>query len=116
MTTGVLEALARDRTIDVTTTGARSGRPQRIEIWAWVADGTVYLTGSPGRRDWYANLKAEPEFTFHVKRGLQLDLPAWARPIEDLTERRTVLSRVLAGAYDLEAWIAGSPLVEVVFS
>lgn len=112
----VLDALTRNRTIDITTTGARSGRPQRIEIWAWVADGTVYLTGSPGRRGWYANLKATPEFTLHVKRGLQLDLPARARAIEDSSERRDVLTRVLGGSYDLEAWIAGSPLVEVEFS
>jgi deazaflavin-dependent oxidoreductase (nitroreductase family) len=112
----ILKALAHDRTIDITTTGRKSGRAQRIEIWTWIADGTVYLTGSPGRRDWYANLKANPEFTLHVKRGLQADLPARARPIEDPDERRTVLTRVLAGSYDLEAWIAGSPLVEVEFS
>lgn len=116
MTQDVLAALARNRTIDITTTGAKSGRPQRLEIWAWVADGTVYLTGSPGRRDWYANLKENPEFSFHVKRGLQLDLPARARPIEDPVERRDVLTRVLAGSYDLEGWITGSPLVEVEFS
>jgi len=116
VTQDVLAALARNRTIDITTTGAKSGRPQRLEIWAWVADGTVYLTGSPGRRDWYANLKENPEFSFHVKRGLQLDLPARARPIEDPVERRDVLTRVLAGSYDLEGWITGSPLVEVEFS
>jgi deazaflavin-dependent oxidoreductase (nitroreductase family) len=116
VTTELVEALARNRTVDITTTGAKSGRPQRIEIWAWVADGTVYLTGSPGRRDWYANLKASPAFTFHVKRGLQADLPARARPIEDPAERRDVLTRVLGSSYDLEAWITGSPLVEVEFS
>jgi deazaflavin-dependent oxidoreductase (nitroreductase family) len=116
VTQDVLAALARNRTIDITTTGAKSGRPQRIEIWAWVADGTVYLTGSPGRRDWYANLKENPEFTFHVKHGLQLDLPARARPIEDPVERRDVLTHVLGGSYDLEGWITGSPLVEVEFS
>jgi deazaflavin-dependent oxidoreductase (nitroreductase family) len=112
----VLEALAHDRTVDITTTGAKSGQPRRIEIWTWTADGTVYLTGSPGRRGWYANLKANPEFTLHVKRGLQADLPARARAIEDPEERRVLLTRVLAGSYDLEAWIAGSPLVEVEFS
>jgi deazaflavin-dependent oxidoreductase (nitroreductase family) len=116
VTPELIEALARNRTIDITTTGAKSGRPQRIEIWAWVAEGTVYLTGSPGRRDWYANLKANPEFTLHVKRGLQLDLSARARTIEDPAERRDVLSRVLGDSYDLEAWIAGSPLAKVEFS
>jgi deazaflavin-dependent oxidoreductase (nitroreductase family) len=112
----VLEALARERTVDITTTGARSRRPRRIEIWTWVADGVVYLTGSPGRRDWYANLKANPELVLHVKRGLQADLPARARPIEDPDERRAVFSRLLDGRYDLEAWIAGSPLAELEFS
>src|SRR5262249_20671952 len=44
----ILAALARNRTVDITTTGARSGRAQRIEIWAWVAGDVVYLTGTPG--------------------------------------------------------------------
>jgi deazaflavin-dependent oxidoreductase (nitroreductase family) len=109
----VLDALARDRTIDITTTGVKSGRPQRIEIWAWVADGTVYLTGTPGRRDWYANLKANPEFTFHLKRGVQADLPARARPIEERAERRAIFEKLRPEAVD--PWTAGAPLVEVEF-
>ncbi len=115
-TVDVLAALRRNRTIDITTTGARSGRPRRIEIWAWFAGDTVYLTGSPGRRDWYANLKANPDFTLHLKRGETADLPARARPIEEPAERRDVLTRVLTGSdYDLERWIAASPLAEVEF-
>ena len=110
----VFADLAENRTIDITTTGARSGEPRRIEIWAWPLDGVLYLTGSPGRRDWYANLKAEPAFTVHLKRGTRADLPAHARLVEDPEERRDVFMRLLAGSpYDLEAWIAGSPLVEV---
>ena len=110
----VFADLAENRTIDITTTGARSGEPRRIEIWAWPLDGVLYLTGSPGRRDWYANLKAEPAFTVHLKRGAQADLPAHARLIEDPEERRDVFTRLIGGSgYDLEAWIAGSPLVEV---
>jgi deazaflavin-dependent oxidoreductase (nitroreductase family) len=109
----VLDALARDRTIDITTTGAKSGRPQRIEIWAWVADGTVYLTGTPGRRDWYANLRAHPEFTLHVKRGVQADLSAHARLIEDPAERRPIFEQLRPQQVD--SWTAGAPLVEVEF-
>ena len=109
----ILEALARDRTIDITTTGAKSGRPQRIEIWAWVADGAVYLTGTPGRRDWYANLLANRDFTFHLKHGVPADLAARARPIDDPDERRAVFEQVRPG--QVEAWTAGSPLVEVEF-
>ena len=110
----VVSALARDRTIDITTIGAKSGRPRRIEIWAWVTNSTVYLTGTPGRRDWYANLAANPEFTFHLKRGVQADLPARAQPIGDPAERRAVFERLRPRQVD--AWTARSPLVRVEFS
>ena len=110
------EPLVRDRAVDITTTGARSGQPQRIEIWTWIADDRVYLTGSPGQRDWYANLKANPELVVHVKRGERADLTARARPIEDPAERRAILGRLLAATrYDLEEWIARSPLAELEF-
>ena len=110
----VLAAVRENRTIDITTTGAQTGRLRRIEIWAWPLDGVLYLTGSPGRRDWYANLKAHPELTIHLKRGVAADVSAQARLIEDPAERRDVFTRMLAGSgYDLEGWLAGSPLVEV---
>lgn len=113
----VFADLAENRTIDITTTGARSGEPRRIEIWAWPLDGVLYLTGSPGRRDWYANLKAEPAFTVHLKRGVKADLPAHARLIEDPEERRDVFTRLIGGSgYDLEDWVGGSPLVEVALT
>ena len=112
----VLARLAADRTVDITTTGVKSGEPRRIETWTWIADGVVYLTGSPGRRDWYANLKANPELVVHVKRGDPVDLTARARPIEDPAERRKVLERLLSSTrYDLEEWIARSPLAELEF-
>ena len=110
------EALGRSRTVDITTTGARSGKPQRVEIWTWIADASAYLTGSPGRRDWYANLKGNPGLVVHVKAGEPIDLPARARPIEDPDERRDVFTRLLSSTpYDLEAWIARSPLAELQF-
>jgi hypothetical protein len=69
---------ARERTVDITTIGRRSGTPRRIETWFYRADGTVYLTGLPGRCGWAANLEAEPAFTFHLKNGVEADLPARA--------------------------------------
>ena len=117
MDSRVEEALGRSRTVDITTYGRRSGEPQRIEIWTWIAEGRVYLTGSPGRRDWYANLKASPRLVVHVKRGEPVDLPARARPIEDEAERREVFERLLSATrYDLEAWVARSPLAELDFA
>ena len=109
----VKEALERDRTIDITTTGRQTGLPRRIEIWFHNVDGRLYISGLPGRRDWYANMLANPEFTFHLKGSVRADLPARARPITDEAERRAVLARIQGGGRDLEAWVAGSPLVEV---
>ena len=112
----VKQALIREKTIDITTTGRKTGRPRRLEIWFHNLDGHLYITGLPGRRDWYANLLANPDFTFHLKGSVKADLPARARPILDETERRTILSDLLQDLNrqeDLDEWVARSPLVEV---
>ncbi len=119
MNEAVQRALASDRTVDITTTGRTSGRPRRIEIWQYRHDGRTFLSGSPGTRDWYANLLATPEFTFHLKGSAQADLPAVARPIADEAERREVIASILddlgRGSGNLEEWVESSPLAEVTF-
>jgi hypothetical protein len=118
MDEAIRRALATGRTIDITTTGRASGRPRRLEMWFHNLDGRIYLTGTPGARDWHANLLADPAFTFHLKEGVTADLPARATPITDPAARRAVLERLLdrlGHLDDLEAWVAGSPLVEVSF-
>jgi deazaflavin-dependent oxidoreductase (nitroreductase family) len=116
----IRQALASDRTIDITTIGRNSGEPRRIEVWIYRVDGRVFLSGSPGTRDWYANLLANPEFRFHLKGSVQADLPARARPITDEAERRAVMPGILddlgRGYGDLDDWVARSPLVEVEFA
>jgi deazaflavin-dependent oxidoreductase (nitroreductase family) len=115
----VRQALANDRTIDITTTGRSSGLHRRIETWFYRVDDQIYLTGSPGRRDWYANLLANPDFTFHLKQSVAADLPARAAPITDPEERREIFAHILSdlgGSQDLEAWLAGSPLMAVSFN
>ncbi len=87
---------ARDRTVDITTIGRRSGQPRRIETWFYRAGGKIHLTGLPGRRDWYGNLRANPAFTFHLKHGVRADLPATARAIVDEAERRPILTEIVA--------------------
>ena len=119
MDESVRRALAADRVIDITTTGRVSGRPRRIETWFYRSGGGVYLTGLPGRRDWYANLLAHPAFTFHLKESTTADLPARATPITDPGARRAVLGPIVAElgrTGDLEAWVAGSPLLSVEFA
>lgn len=115
----VRQALARDRTIDITTIGRASGQPRRIEMAFHNLDGEIYITGTPGPRDWYANLLAHPQFTFHVKQSAAADLAARATPITDPDTRRVILTRILRDlgrSGDLDAWMAGSPLVKVAFS
>jgi deazaflavin-dependent oxidoreductase (nitroreductase family) len=112
----VRAALAGDRVADITTTGRRSGQPRRLEIWFHLLDGRLYVTGLPGRRDWYANLVAEPALVLHLKESTVADLPARARPVTERAERERVLGEILrrlgrAGA--LNDWVQRSPLVEV---
>jgi deazaflavin-dependent oxidoreductase (nitroreductase family) len=111
--------LARGRTADITTIGRKSGQPRRLEIWYHNLDGQIYLTGTPGTRDWYANLVANPALTLHLKERLHADLPARAVPIVEPDAKRAILARILHNINqppsDLETWVARSPLVEVAF-
>ncbi|MFI1993378.1 nitroreductase family deazaflavin-dependent oxidoreductase [Actinoplanes sp. NPDC020271] len=107
------QALDRHRTVEITTIGRRSGQPRRIETWRYRAGGRYWLTGSPGTRDWYANLTAHPGFTLHVEGH---DLPVRARVVTDPDERAWVFGEIVPGldwAGNLESWIDGSPLVEI---
>ena len=97
----VREALAvdssGDRTIDITTTGRRSGEQRRIETVFRRVDDSIYLSGipAPQPRAWLLNLAAEPHFIFHLKRGVVADLPATATVITDPAERRRILTPIV---------------------
>jgi deazaflavin-dependent oxidoreductase (nitroreductase family) len=105
------DSSARERTVDITTTGRRSGEPQRIETWFYRADGVVYLSGRPGKRGWAANLRANPDFTFHLKHGVEADLTARATEVIDEAERRRIVANFVADQrtqINLEDWVAGA--------
>jgi deazaflavin-dependent oxidoreductase (nitroreductase family) len=111
-------ALQQDKVIDITTTGRKSGEPKRIEIWFHRIEGRYFITGRPGPRSWYANLMANPAFTFHLKESHQVELAASARAILEAGERRTILAPLVEGVGDgppLDDWLSGAPLVEVTF-
>src|SRR3954470_2702126 len=118
MSNEIQNALAQDRTIDITTTGRKSNRPHQIETWLFRANNRHFLTGSPGRRDWYANLLATPDFTLHLKGSVAADLRARAIPITDSGERRAIFTEILSdldALPDLDAWMTTSPLMEIHF-
>ena len=115
----VQRALKRGHTIDITTTGRRTGLPRRIEIVFHNFDGRIYITGSPSRstRAWLHNLRADPHLTFHLKHTVHADLPATARIIDDEAERRAVFEKVVTvwTNQDVETMTRFSPLIEVTF-
>ena len=114
-------ALDRGGIVDITTTGARSGLARRIEIYLHHFDGRYYITGKPGRRrDWLANLIANPHFTVHLKRGIQADVPAVAAEITDPADRERVIYQARRDSWkaseedarkDIDFWVRTSPLV-----
>ena len=117
------------RTVDITTTGRRSGEPRRIELAFRRVKDTIYLTGVPMQqpRSWLLNLTEHPEFTFHLKNGVVADLPATATVITDPGERRQVLTPIVEeynalrdpnGPYPvgvIDEWVQYSPLARVEF-
>ena len=119
-----------ERTIDVTTTGRRSGQPRRIETVFYRFENDVFLSGIPAPRPraWLLNLAAEPHFVFHLKHRVIADLPAIATIISEPAERRRILSQFVdefnrRNGPDspwptavLQEWVEGSPLVRVSFA
>ena len=107
--------LAATRTIELTTIGRRSGVPARIEIWWFHIDGRFLITGTPGPRDWYANVLDEPAVTVHSPFG---DIAGHALPITDPEVRRKLFGHGALSWYqtqaDLESLVATSPMIEIV--
>ena len=121
MDTAIKDALDPGGIIDITTIGARSGTPHQIEIVFHHFDGRYYITGKPGfKRDWLANMNANPEFTVHLKRGMTADVSARAEEITDEGQRVKMLYRILTESWDnepskaehiLPRWVKDAPLV-----
>lgn len=114
----VRRALMHGHTIDITTTGRRTGKARRIEMVFHNFDGHIYISGMPNparRRSWLANLEANPRFTFHLKGPVSVDLPARAVEITDPQRRREILERVARvwRRTDLDAMVRHSPLIAV---
>jgi len=135
MDTVALQALAlttassaRDRTVEITTIGGRSGLPHRIQIWFYAVNGRTFLSGMPGRTpDWYRNLLVNPRFTFHITHGDRVDLKATAVPVENQDDRREIFEAIVADLNQpsnpgriqqpttVADWLDGSVLLEIVF-
>jgi deazaflavin-dependent oxidoreductase (nitroreductase family) len=115
----VRAAVEKNPTIDITTTGRHSGDARRIEIWMLVIEDRFFITGTPGRRGWLANVHNDPRVVVHVKNGMQADLVAWARVVIDAATREMVLSHDAAQWYRTQApfekLVERSPMIELIF-
>ena len=110
----IISRLAATRTVDLTTIGRRSGDPARIEIWWFHVDDRFVITGTPGKRDWFANVLANPDVTIHAPFG---DFAGRASIIEDAAFRRRVFTHPEIGWYrsqsELERLVRLAPMIEV---
>ncbi|MGI8518493.1 MAG: nitroreductase/quinone reductase family protein [Acidimicrobiia bacterium] len=106
--------LARHRTIDLSTIGRRSGTWRRVEIWWFFFEDRLIITGTPGPRDWLANLRTDPKLIIHAPEG---DFPGIATVIDDLDYRRRFFAsretRWYVDQAGLENLVANAPMVEV---
>jgi deazaflavin-dependent oxidoreductase (nitroreductase family) len=109
-----LDHLASIRTIDFTTFGRRSGKPRRIEIWWFHVNGRFIITGTPGRRDWLANVKTNPSVIVHVDGR---DIETTASVIEDRDRRLEVFTEPNTRWYSTQAQLDRlldeAPMIEV---
>ena len=75
--------------VRVSHRGRRTGIPRVLETtYVWDGGLRVYLSGYPGRRDWVANMAADPNVTLHtIEAQPHYDVPARARVLRGRDER-----------------------------
>src|SRR5262245_13538160 len=60
--TAALESIKNDSTIEMVTTGRKSGKQHARPIWFVVDRGKVLVqAGKDGKTDWYLNIRKNPE-------------------------------------------------------
>ena len=121
MDTPVRHELERGGIADITTIGRKSALARRIEIYFHHFDGVFFLTGRPGRkRDWEANIEANPRFTLHLKKGVTADIPVIGETVPDREVRASLIRRALVESWNsppdrvdarLDEWVDQAPFI-----
>ena len=75
--------------VRVSHRGRRTGIPRVLETtYVWDGALRVYLSGYPGRRDWVANMAADPSVTLYTIEGQpRYQVPVMARVLRGRDER-----------------------------
>jgi deazaflavin-dependent oxidoreductase (nitroreductase family) len=91
----------------LTTTGRRTGRPHRIEIWFAERDGRLFLlAGSRERAEWVRNLQVNPRVTVELGTDTRPGLAHVLAPgtADDRLARELLLARYASTEDDLRDW------------
>jgi deazaflavin-dependent oxidoreductase (nitroreductase family) len=83
-----VNAIAKARSLKLTTTGRRSGKPHTVTLWFVSHQGKVYVSSDDfQRRDWCRNILACPEVRVVVG---GVELKGTARPVDNPAQREEI--------------------------
>ena len=84
----VLEAATREREVQFTTYGRKTGSPHTVTIWVWGEGPRLFIRSGQGLgRDWPQNLLAQGKGVLHLAAH---DVPVTARHVTDTGEARSL--------------------------
>src|SRR5262249_16353990 len=89
----VIEAAARQREVQITTYGRKTGRPHRVTVWVSGDNGRLFVRSGGGLgRDWPQNLLTGGQGVLHVG---GMDVPIRARHLTDVVETRAAAGHLV---------------------
>jgi len=89
----VIEAAARQREVQITTYGRKTGRAHSVTVWVSGDNGRLFVRSGGGLgRDWPQNLLAGGRGVLHVG---GMDVPFRARHVSDVAEARTAAGHLV---------------------
>lgn len=100
----------------LTTTGRRTGRPHRIEIWFLEHDDSVYLFSGGGEAsDWVRNVRSDPHVELELpgRPARPYDASVLERPTDDLRLRMDARYYGTRAGHDLTDWARRSTVVQL---
>ncbi len=84
MLQAALAQVANESTLEITTTGRKSGKPRTKPIWFVYDRGALYIqSGKDGKTHWYRNLQKDPQMQLKIG---QLVLTGRAQFVTDTNE------------------------------
>jgi deazaflavin-dependent oxidoreductase (nitroreductase family) len=95
----ILDAAAREKEVELTTFGRKTGKPSKRIIWISVLGERIYIRSGLGMtRDWPKNLQANGRAVLHLD---GMEVPVRARHVTDPEEARAMHAPVRV-KYDAE--------------